>query len=91
MSTTLTQKENKLLQKIKQPFSTKKNKRFTFLITKRDAQTLTPEEYQELLLLTEAFETYELRRLKLLTKLADLKKISLPEVINLYKLHPSYS
>ena len=84
----ITQKENNLLQKIKQPFSAKKNTRFNFLIIKRDAETLSSEEYQELLLLTENFESYELERLKLLTQLADLKKISLPEVINFYNLHP---
>ena len=56
----ITQKENNLLQKIKQPFSAKKNTRFNFLIIKRDAETLSSEEYQELLLLTENFESYEL-------------------------------
>jgi len=83
------EKENKLLKKINTPFTKKKKLRFNLLIAKRDAESLTKGEYEELLVLTEAFEKYELRRLKLLAKLADLKKISLPEVINLYKLHPS--
>lgn len=83
------EKEQKLLKKIKTPFTKKKNLRFNLLIAKRDAQSLNKEEYQELLVLTEAFEKYELRRLKSIAKLADLKKISLPEVINLYNLHPS--
>lgn len=86
MSTT--EKENKLLQKIKQPFPSKKNNHFHCLMTKRDNTTLSSEEYGELLSLTTTFEKYELRRLKLLTKLAVLKKISLPEVIHLYNLHP---
>ena len=77
------------LKKINTPFTKKKSLRFNLLIAKRDAQSLTKEEYQELLVLTEAFEKYELRRLKSIAKLADLKKISLPEVINLYNLHPS--
>lgn len=85
----IAEKEQKLLKKINTPFTKKKNLRFHLLIAKRDTQSLTKEEYEELLVLTEAFEKYELRRLKLLAKLADLKKISLPEVINLYNLHPS--
>ena len=84
----VTQKESKLLKDIRLPFSSKKRERFNHLITKRDTKSLNKEEYEELLVLTEAFEKYELRRLKLLAKLADLKKVSLPEVINLYKLHP---
>jgi len=64
------------------PFSRKKQLRFHYLIAKRDLHTLTEEEYHELLSLTQAFEKYELRRLKLLTKLADIKKITLPEVID---------
>ncbi len=83
------EKENKLLKKINTPFTKKKKLRFNLLIAKRDAESLTKDEYEELLVLTEAFEKHELRRLKLLAKLADLKKTSLPEVINLYKLHPS--
>jgi len=89
MPISITEKENKLLQEIKLPFSSKKNIPFKVLIAKRDAKTLSSKEYEELLSLTEAFEKHELRRLKLLAKLADLKKISPPEVINLYKLHPS--
>ncbi|MEM6321039.1 MAG: hypothetical protein AAF960_25460 [Bacteroidota bacterium] len=83
------EKEQQLLEKINTPFTKKKNIRFNLLIAKRDTKTLTEGEYQELLELTESFENYELRRLKLITKLADLKKISLPEVINFYQLHPS--
>lgn len=89
MSSSIVEKENNLLQKINKPFAKKKNLRFNLLITKRNSQSLSKEEYEELLILTKDFEKYELLRLKLLTKLADLKKISLPEVINLYNLHPS--
>ncbi len=88
-SNPISEKEDKLLKKINRPFTKKKNLRFNLLIAKRDTESLTKNEYEELLVLTEAFEKYELRRLKLLAKLADLKKISLPEVINLYNLHPS--
>ena len=76
------------MTKVNAPFSRKKQLRFHYLIAKRDLHTLTAEEYQELLSLTQAFEKYELRRLKLLTKLADIKKFTLPEVIDYYNIRP---
>jgi len=57
------EKENKLLKKINTPFTKKKKLRFNLLIAKRDAESLTKDEYEELLVLTEAFEKHELRRL----------------------------
>lgn len=85
---TIAVKEKKLLKKINTPFSSKKNLRFHLLIAKRDTKSLTKEEYKELLALTTDFENYELRRLKLLAKLAELRKVSLPEVIKIYNIHP---
>ena len=85
----IAKKEEKVLKKIHTPFAKKKNFRFNLLIAKRDTQSLSKEEYQELLELTEAFEKFELKRLKLLAKLADLRKISLPEVLNLYNIRPT--
>ncbi len=84
----IVEKEEKVLKKIHTPFAKKKNLRFNLLIAKRDTQSLSKEEYQELLELTAAFEKFELKRLKLLVKLADLRKITLPEVINLYNIKP---
>jgi len=86
---TISEKEEKVLKKIHTPFSRKKQIRFHYLIAKRDLYTLIESEYEELLDLTQAFEKYELRRLKLLTKLADIKKITLPEVIDYYNIRPS--
>ena len=82
----ISEQEKKVLTKVNAPFSRKKQIRFHYLIAKRDLHTLTEEEYRELLSLTQAFEKYELRRLKLLTKLADIKKITLPEVIDYYNI-----
>ena len=84
----ISEQEKKVLTKVNAPFSRKKQIRFHYLIAKRDLHTLTEEEYRELLSLTQAFEKYELRRLKLLTKLADIKKITLPEVIDYYNIRP---
>jgi len=84
----VSEQEEKVLKKVRAPFSRKKQIRFNYLIAKRDLYTLTETEYEELLSLTEAFEKYELHRLKLLTKLADLRKITLPEVIDYYNIRP---
>ncbi len=73
----------KILEKINTPFKRKKQLRFNFLIAKRDLESLNSAEYQELLVLTEDFEEYELNRLKLIAKLADLKKVSLPEILKM--------
>ena len=89
MSNLKTKKEEGLLAKINTPFADSKKSRFNLLIAKRDAKTLSLTEYEELLALTEDFEKYELRRLQLLAQLADLRKISLPEVISFYELFPS--
>lgn len=86
--TDISEQEKKVLTKVNAPFSRKKQIRFHYLIAKRDLHTLTETEYQELLELTKAFEKYELRRLKLLAKLADIKKITLPEVIDYYNIRP---
>ena len=84
----ISEQEEKVLQKVNTPFSRKKQIRFNYLIAKRDLQTLIEEEYEELLNLIQAFEKFELKRLKLLTKLADIKKITLPEVITHYNIYP---
>lgn len=89
MSKLIKNREEELLTKINVPFTKRKNLRFNLLIAKRDTKTLSSIEYEELLVLTEDFEKYELRRLKLLAEVADLKKISLPEVISFYELFPS--
>ncbi len=84
----MTSKEKELIKKINAPFPQVKKMRLDYLIARRDTHTLTEEQYQELLGLTETFEQYELRRLKLLSKLADINNISLPEVIRSYKIKP---
>lgn len=62
--------------------------RFDYLIAQRDLEQLTAIEYQELLTLVEAFEQHELERLRLLTKLAQVRNISLPQVMKLYSITP---
>jgi hypothetical protein len=88
MSGAFTDEEHRLLEKISAGLPRHKQMRFDYLIARRDAQTLSSDEYQALLKLTEEIEKYELQRLKRIAKLADLRKITLPEVMQLFNLQP---
>lgn len=78
--------ETKLLEKIKTGLPRAEKQRLDYLIARRDLEEISPEEYQELLTLTELLESYELRRLQTMTQLADLQNMSLPEVLEAYNL-----
>jgi hypothetical protein len=81
-------KEQKLLQQINAHMPASIEHRFALLVAKRDLQMLTEAEYAELLQLTEKVEQFQTRRLKLLVELANLKGMTLPNVIEHYQLHP---
>lgn len=80
--------QRRLLQKIKSGLPLQWRERFHFLIARRDAEALLPQEYQELLEMTEQFEQFELHRLRLLSKLAEARGESLPEIVERFKLQP---
>lgn len=84
----LSEKEEELLNNINKPFNKKKNLRLNYLIARRDAETLTKAEHQELLDLYEDFEKYELKRLNFLAKLAELRKQTLHEVVEFFNIKP---
>jgi hypothetical protein len=73
----LTAAEAKLLQKIQQPVPADVRRRYRDLIRKRQAEALTPAEYQELLRLTKQVETADVARLRALVKLAGTRGSSL--------------
>ena len=73
--------ETALLLKINQGFAPVPQQRYDELLEKRDARTLTPEEYQELLALTDQVEAFNVERVKALADLAQLRQVSLPEVM----------
>ena len=52
------------------------------LVVKRQAETLTPDEYEELLRLTEAFEVLNVQRLEALVELARLRGVALPVLLH---------
>ncbi len=76
-SPSLPHDEAKLLLKINQglPFDTQK--RYDELVAKRKAETLTPEEHQELLGLIDRIEKSDAERIKHLVDLARLRGTSL--------------
>lgn len=73
--------ETDLLLKINQGFAPAQQQRYDELLEKRDARTLTPAEYQELLDLTDQVEAFNVERVQALADLARLRQVSLPEVM----------
>ena len=77
-----------LLQQIHEGLPKEKQIRLNLLIAKRDAEIINDEEYEELLDLTAEIESLDLNRLKSMTQLAELRKITLPEVVELFNIRP---
>ncbi|MDZ7880728.1 MAG: hypothetical protein U5L45_23840 [Saprospiraceae bacterium] len=84
----LSDDENKLLKQIRTSVLAPKQVRFNYLVARRDASTLTVNEYEELLKLTEEIEKSDIVRLKRMAKLADLKGISLSEIPQIFGITP---
>lgn len=84
----LSELELTLLQQINERLPKEKQIRFNLLIAKRDAEIINEEEYEELLDLTAEIESLDLKRLKSMTQLAELRKITLPEVVELFNIRP---
>jgi hypothetical protein len=73
--------ESKLLQIVNRGLPEDLQGRYRDLIDKRRQQTLTPEELQELLRLTDQVEQLEADRLAALSELAQLRKTTLPALM----------
>jgi hypothetical protein len=80
--------ELKLLEKINSGLPRRQHLRWNYLIARRDSGTIIPAEYEELLQLTEAVENFEVKRLQWMSRLAELRGMSLPEVVEFYQIHP---
>jgi len=78
-ATVLSEDEANLLQVINQPLLAVE--RYSVLVTKRDAETLTDAEYAELLTLTQQHEAYNVKRMQALADLAHLRGKSLSDII----------
>jgi hypothetical protein len=73
----LSKTETELLLKINQGLPVHVQQRFDELVTKRQAETLTVEEHQELLRLTDQIEKSDARRVQYMAELARLRGLSL--------------
>ena len=80
--------EIKLLKQIKTSLLNSKQMRFEYLIACRDAHTITEKELQELIKLANDIEKNDVIRFKRIGKLADLKHMSLQDVIRFYNIQP---
>jgi hypothetical protein len=74
--------EAELLLKINQGIPADLQKRYNELVAKRRATTLSPDEYEELLRLTDEVEKLQARRVKNLAELASLRKVSLSKLMD---------
>ena len=74
-------KESELLIKINQGLPEELQRLYQASIDKRDRETLTESEYQQLLELTEQVEKYQAQRLEYLTQLAQIRQVSLANLI----------
>ncbi len=77
----LSTNESALIQKINQGLTPVLQQRYDELLEKRDARTLAPEEHQELLVLTDQVEAWNVERVQALSDLARLRQISLSAVM----------
>lgn len=80
--------ETKLLLKINQKLDPTLQKRYDELIAKRRAETLTSEEYNELLKLTDEIEKFDIKRVEYLAKLAQLRNTTLSKLMKELGIQP---
>ena len=84
----LSQAEAQLTVKINQGSPPEVHKRYDELIDKRREESLSSNEYDELLRLTDQIENLEARRMEYLSELARYRKVSLTEVMGNMGIHP---
>lgn len=72
----LVDQEAELLEKINQGLSPEAQQRYDALTAKRRAESLTPEEHEELLASIDRIESSDAERVQALLALAQLRKIS---------------
>jgi len=88
LPTVLSQNETELLKKINAGAPSVIQKRYNFLVKKRNNETLNDVEYLELLELTAYMENLGVKRLEYLLELAKLRNSTLDEVVEQLQLKP---
>jgi hypothetical protein len=84
----LTRIESDLLLKINEGIPSDTQARYSELIARRQSETLTPDEYEELLRLTQQVEKLETRRVKYLAELARLRGTSITALMKKLGIRP---
>lgn len=84
----LSQTEAQFIVKINQGLPVEVQKRYNELIDKRRDESLSSEEYSELLRLTDQIENLEAQRMRYLSELACYRKISLTELMENMGIQP---
>ena len=88
----LSQSEAQFIMKINQGLPAEVQKRYDELVDKRRDESLSSEEYGELLRLTNQIENLEAQRMQYLSELARYRKVSLTELMeNLGIRPPAYA
>lgn len=85
----LSERESELLTGINQGLSSADARRMKELIGKRQSYTLTENELQELIQLTDESERLNVDRLKHLLELAQLRGVTLDDVMNQLHIRPA--
>jgi len=77
----LSKSESELLIKINQGIPSDIQEHYDELIAKRQSETITPDEYNELLRISDQIEKLDTERLKNLKELASIRQTSLTKVM----------
>lgn len=85
---TLSPTEADLLERLNQGFPSAMLHRYEELLAKRSAERLSPDEHTELLRLTDQVEQHEAERIDVLAQLAQVRGVSLGQIVNDLGLHP---
>ena len=86
--TVLPEEESKLLLKVNQPVPSGLRSNYQVLREKREAETLTDDEYDRLIQLSEQIESIGTQRLEALATLAQLRQTSLVELMKTLGIEP---
>ena len=78
----LTAAETDLLLEINQGIPAQVHDRYEVLLEKRDDETLTEDDYRELLDLSNQIESFGVERIEALAKLATFRQVSLPKLMD---------
>lgn len=90
-SSVLSEDETRLLLQINEGIPEEMHRQYQLLVVKRDAETLTDDEYKTLLALSDRIEVMAAARAGSLVKLANLRQIPLMQLMdNLGIQTPSY-